>query len=81
MSDAFRQLEMLEADSFVRGRLEKYGLRLETVVLPGRRVRYLIVSIEHNFVIKRDLTFRQVAEYARQLGTGKPSVVVIETSD
>ena len=71
MADHFRQVAALETDSFVRARLKKYGMRLDSVVLPGRRVRYMIVSIEHNFVLKRDLTFWQVADYAFRLACQK----------
>ena len=67
MANSFRQLEMLEAMSFVSSRLERHGLKMQTMVTNSRRTRYMIVSIAHNFVVERDLTFSQVAAYAAKL--------------
>lgn len=72
MADTFRQLEMLEAMSFVYSRLEKHGLKMQTMVTNSRRTRYMIVSIEHNFVVKQDLTFSQVAAYAAAIDAENP---------
>lgn len=65
MTDAFRQIELFEARCFVEQRLAKFGLRLD--IHPNTRARYMVVSTTHNFVILRDLTLRQVAEYAERL--------------
>lgn len=76
------QDESLECEGDVAERLAIYNLRLESVCVEvGRlrvqRVRYMVVSNTHNFVLERDFTFRQVAAYAQQLGRG-PCVKYIE---